>query len=70
MGYVDTDMTRGVTAPKSSAADIVRQVLDALEAGEHEVLADETARSIRSGLHLPADQRYPQLRTGADEESA
>lgn len=58
MGYVDTDMTRGVDAPKASAEDVVRQVLDGLEAGEREVLADDTARAVRAGLHLPVTERY------------
>ena len=54
MGYVDTDMTAGVQAPKASAADVVRQVLDGLEAGASEILADDTARTVRAGLHLSA----------------
>lgn len=58
VGYVDTDMTAGVDAPKSAPADVVRQVLDGLEAGASEVLADDTARQVRAGLHLPVDERY------------
>ncbi|MFI5429632.1 SDR family oxidoreductase [Aeromicrobium sp. UC242_57] len=58
MGYVDTDMATGVDAPKADPADIVRQVLDGVESGHTEVLADETARQVRSSLHLPASERY------------
>jgi len=58
MAYVDTDMTAGVDAPKSSADDVVRQVLDGVEAGELEVLADETTRDVRASLHLPVASRY------------
>lgn len=58
MGYVDTDMASGVEAPKASPGDIVRQVLDGLESGVDEVLADDTARNVRSGLHLPVGERY------------
>lgn len=58
MGYVDTDMTTGVNAPKTAPADVVRQVLDGLEAGASEVLADDTARQVRAGLHLPVNERY------------
>lgn len=58
MGYVDTDMTRGVTAPKSTPGQIVSEVLDGLEAGAAEVLADATARDVRAGLSLPVEQRY------------
>lgn len=58
MGYVDTDMAAGVDAPKTSPADVVRQVLDGVESGASEVLADDTARGVRAGLHLPVDERY------------
>jgi NAD(P)-dependent dehydrogenase (short-subunit alcohol dehydrogenase family) len=58
VGYVDTDMTSGVDAPKTPPADVVRQVLDGLESGASEVLADETARQVRAALHRPADERY------------
>lgn len=58
MGYVDTDMAAGVEAAKVSPADVVRQVLDGLEAGVGEVLADDTARQVRASLHLPVEQRY------------
>ncbi len=58
MGYVDTDMTAGVDAPKATPADIVGQVLDGLEIGASEVLADDTARQVRASLHRPVDERY------------
>jgi NAD(P)-dependent dehydrogenase (short-subunit alcohol dehydrogenase family) len=50
MGFVDTDLTHGIDAPKSSADDIVRIALDALEAGAEEVLADEITRQVKRGL--------------------
>lgn len=58
MGYVDTDMASGVDAPKTAPADVVRQVLDGLEGGASEVLADETARQVRAALDRPVDERY------------
>ncbi|OHV43464.1 SDR family oxidoreductase [Pseudofrankia sp. BMG5.36] len=58
MGYVDTDMTSGVDAPKASPRDVVSQVLDGLESGADEVLADDLARAVRSQLHLAFDSRY------------
>lgn len=58
MAYVDTDMAAGVDAPKSSPTDVVRQVLDGIEAGESEVLADELTRGVRESLHLPTAERY------------
>ena len=41
--------------------DRVADVLDALEAGEHEVLADETSRQVKAGLSAPLEALYPQL---------
>jgi NAD(P)-dependent dehydrogenase (short-subunit alcohol dehydrogenase family) len=61
MGYVDTDMAAGVDAPKTSPADVVTQVLDGIEAGASEVLADRLARDVRAALHRPVDQRYAQF---------
>lgn len=58
MGYVDTDMTSGVDAPKSAPADVVRQVLDGIEAGASEVIADDLTRAVRGGLHQPVAERY------------
>jgi len=50
VGYMDTDMVRHVTAPKSNPDDVVRQTLAALEAGKKEILADETSRQVKQGL--------------------
>ena len=50
VGFVDTDLTRGINLPKSSPDAIVRRSFDALEAGAEEVLADERARQIKQGL--------------------
>jgi NAD(P)-dependent dehydrogenase (short-subunit alcohol dehydrogenase family) len=53
MGYMDTDMTRGLEAPKSDPALIAQRILAALEAGEHEVLADDFTRQVKLGLGAP-----------------
>ncbi len=50
VGYMDTDMIRHVTAPKSDPNDVVRQTLAALEAGKEESLADEVSRQVKLGL--------------------
>lgn len=50
VGFVDTDLTQGIDMPKSSAVDVVRRTLDALEAGAEEVLADELTRQVKRGL--------------------
>ncbi len=50
MGFVDTDLTRGIDMPKTTPEDVVRLALDALEAGAEEVLADEITQQIKRGL--------------------
>src|SRR5215469_16021833 len=50
MAFVDTDLTRGIDAPKTSAEEIVKRALDALESGLDEVLADERTRLIKQGF--------------------
>jgi NAD(P)-dependent dehydrogenase (short-subunit alcohol dehydrogenase family) len=57
VGYVDTDMTAGIDAPKSKPADVVKQVLDGVEQGEVEILADDLTRAVRAGLHQPVETR-------------
>lgn len=54
MGFVDTDLTRGIDMPKSTPEDIVRAALDGLEAGAPEVLADEATRQVKQSLAHPA----------------
>ncbi|RKS77400.1 short-subunit dehydrogenase [Motilibacter peucedani] len=61
LGYTDTDMTAGVDAPKNDPADVVRVALDAVEAGEVEILADETSRSVKGALGAHVSALYPQL---------
>jgi NAD(P)-dependent dehydrogenase (short-subunit alcohol dehydrogenase family) len=60
MGFVDTDLARAIDAPKTSADDIVKRALDALESGLDEVLADEKARWIKQGLTAPRPSYLPQ----------
>ncbi|CAB3909617.1 SDR family oxidoreductase [Achromobacter ruhlandii] len=50
MGFVDTDLTRGLDAPKSTPDSVVSQAFDALEAGAEEVLADDATRQVKQGL--------------------
>lgn len=51
MGFVDTDMTQGVTMPKSSPQSVVSRAFDALEAGKSEVLADERSQQIKQAIN-------------------
>ncbi|WP_322921165.1 SDR family oxidoreductase [Nocardioides renjunii] len=61
MGLVDTDMAKGVDAPKISPADLANAGLDAVESGVQEVLADDWARFVKSGLALDPQARYERI---------
>jgi NAD(P)-dependent dehydrogenase (short-subunit alcohol dehydrogenase family) len=49
-GYIDTDMTAGLTSPKSSPDVIAARVVAGIEDDAEEVLADERAQNVRSEL--------------------
>lgn len=57
VGLVDTDMASFSDSPKSDPADVVRQVLDGIEAGADEVLADDLTRTVRAGLSKAVSER-------------
>ena len=59
MAFVDTDLVRGIDASKTSAAEIVEQALDGLEAGLDEVLADERTQHVKEGLSARAASYLP-----------
>ncbi|MEO6281700.1 SDR family oxidoreductase [Roseateles sp.] len=50
VGYMDTDMTRGLDTPKSAPADVARLALEGIEAGAFEVLADDISRQVKQSL--------------------
>jgi NAD(P)-dependent dehydrogenase (short-subunit alcohol dehydrogenase family) len=50
VGFMETDMTTGIDAPKSDPAAVAAQALDGLEAGLVEVLADDLTRSAKAQL--------------------
>jgi hypothetical protein len=47
--------------PKDSPESVVRQALDAVEAGQVEVLADEQTRTIKAELSRDQELIYPPL---------
>ncbi|MCU7822114.1 SDR family oxidoreductase [Kitasatospora sp. DSM 101779] len=61
VGYVDTDMTSGITAPKADPAEVARRALDGIESDAHEVLADDLSRQVKAGLAGDLAALYPQL---------
>jgi hypothetical protein len=60
MGYVDTDLTRGLDVPKTSPEEIVRRALDGLESGLDEVLADEITLQVKRGMMASRPGYLPQ----------
>jgi fructose-1-phosphate kinase PfkB-like protein len=43
-------MTAGVNAPKTTPEHVVREVLQAIEKDQEEVLVDDTGRSVKESL--------------------
>jgi NAD(P)-dependent dehydrogenase (short-subunit alcohol dehydrogenase family) len=67
-GFIDTEMVtelaRGL--PKLDPLDVVRQVLDAVEAGQVEVLAGERTRRVKSQLPDDHEKIYPAIQAAWD----
>jgi hypothetical protein len=61
VGYMDTDMTSRVDAAKADPREIARQTVEAIIAGEFEILADDTTRAVKSLLSEDLTALYAQL---------
>jgi NAD(P)-dependent dehydrogenase (short-subunit alcohol dehydrogenase family) len=61
VGYMDTDMTRDVDAPKSDPAVIAKLAVDGIAAGDAEIIADEVSRQVQAGLSSGVAGLYPQV---------
>jgi NAD(P)-dependent dehydrogenase (short-subunit alcohol dehydrogenase family) len=63
MAFVDTDLIAGFDTPfpKSDPHDIAVAALDGLEAGAHEVVADDVTRWVKSQLSTDLEVLYPEL---------
>ena len=61
VGYMDTDMARHVTSGKIDPALVAKLVLDGVEAGQPEVLADEISQQAQRGLAGGVAALYPQF---------
>jgi NAD(P)-dependent dehydrogenase (short-subunit alcohol dehydrogenase family) len=61
VGYMDTDMTAGVTEPKSAPTDVARLAADGIATDAYEILADDLSRQIQSGLAAGVAGLYSQL---------
>ncbi len=68
VGYMDTDMTAGITDAKSDPADIARIALDGIERQETEIIADDISAAVRALLAEGVAGLYPAWAGGAANE--
>ncbi|ANS75924.1 short-chain dehydrogenase [Paenibacillus yonginensis] len=61
VGYMDTDMTAGLNAPKSAPSDIAKLAVDGIEADRYEILADDISKQVQQGLAGGVSALYPAL---------
>jgi NAD(P)-dependent dehydrogenase (short-subunit alcohol dehydrogenase family) len=55
LGYTDTDMVAEFDVPKNDPRDVARQIVDGVENGEAEVLADDLTRHFKGILSGPVE---------------
>jgi NAD(P)-dependent dehydrogenase (short-subunit alcohol dehydrogenase family) len=51
-GLIDTDMAKDFDRPKSRPEDIAQRMIEGLQNGDEEVLADEISRQVKAGFGL------------------
>ena len=56
VGFIDTEMVADVGLPKTSPQTVAKTVVDALEAGAHEVLVDEVTVAVKERLSGPVEE--------------
>ncbi|HYZ30055.1 MAG TPA: SDR family NAD(P)-dependent oxidoreductase [Thermoleophilaceae bacterium] len=61
VGFVDTDLTAALDVEKIAPHAVATSVVDALEAGESEVLVDDFSRGIKAALHDDLNLIYPAI---------
>ena len=49
-GFIDTDMTAGIEGPKASPEAIAARVIEGIEAGAEDILADQRSREVFEAL--------------------
>jgi NAD(P)-dependent dehydrogenase (short-subunit alcohol dehydrogenase family) len=59
--FIDTDMAALANVPKDSPESVAQQVIDAVEAGQVEVLADERTRAVKAELSRDHELIYPPI---------
>ncbi|MEN4478532.1 SDR family oxidoreductase [Mycolicibacterium cosmeticum] len=65
-GFIDTDMTATVSEPKIDPAEVAAQTLDAVQAGQFEVLTDDHTRAVKRTIPTHLQTLYPELQSRWD----
>jgi NAD(P)-dependent dehydrogenase (short-subunit alcohol dehydrogenase family) len=55
LGYTDTDMVSEFDVPKNSPQQVARDIVDGIEHGDAEVLADDVTRQVKASLSGPVE---------------
>jgi NAD(P)-dependent dehydrogenase (short-subunit alcohol dehydrogenase family) len=55
LGYTDTDMVADVDAPKNDPRQVARDILDGIQRGDTEILADDVTRYFKSAPSGPVE---------------
>jgi NAD(P)-dependent dehydrogenase (short-subunit alcohol dehydrogenase family) len=61
VGYMDTDLTAGIDAPKLDPAQVAQLVVEGIAEGRSEILADELSEQVRAGLAGGVAALYPDV---------
>jgi NAD(P)-dependent dehydrogenase (short-subunit alcohol dehydrogenase family) len=61
VGFMDTDMTKGLSVPKASPITVAHEALAQLQAGAVEILADPVSQQLKQHLSAGVYLRAPQL---------
>lgn len=57
-GFIDTDMVADMSGPKVTPAAVARSILDGVESGAAEVLADDISVSVKAALSGPVENLH------------
>lgn len=60
-GFIDTEMASSFDGPKARPEDVAARTMEAIIAGQEEVLADERSREVKAALATDPQSFYQQL---------
>lgn len=61
VGFIDTRLSADFDVPKHAPAEIAAMLIEAVEAGSEEVLADERTRNAKANLPRDLELIYPEI---------